>query len=185
MTDFYKSVNIGNHFLIKSCLCRQPGTSPALQAAGYATVIASICTTERVRFAEGYSCNMIRNVDICKNSYVHVVAPGGTTKFQEFFERMTKEMTASTLPLCESVVSAKFFTKQEESTNYFKKKQFCDDLRDAQMANIDPSQWERVHPKASSKIKRLGRSVSQRRMPRMESQLMEQRQVRNKMDMEQ
>ena len=32
--------------------------------------------------------------------------------------------------------------------------------------NIDPTQLERVHTKASSKIKRLGRSVSQRRMPR-------------------
>ena len=34
------------------------------------------------------------------------------------------------------------------------------------MAHIDLTQLERVHTKASSKIKRLGRSVSQRRMLR-------------------
>ena len=34
------------------------------------------------------------------------------------------------------------------------------------MAYIDLTQLERVHTKASSKIKRLGRSVSQRRTPR-------------------
>ena len=34
------------------------------------------------------------------------------------------------------------------------------------MAYIDLTQVEKVHTKASSKIKRLGRSVSQRRMPR-------------------
>ena len=34
------------------------------------------------------------------------------------------------------------------------------------MAYIDLTQLERVHTKPSSKIKRLGRSVSQRRMPR-------------------
>ena len=38
--------------------------------------------------------------------------------------------------------------------------------QEAQMAHIDLTQLERVHTKASSKIKRLGRSVSQRRMPR-------------------
>ena len=48
-------MNIGNHFLFKSCLSRQPGTSPSLQEARYATVLASTCTTERVRFAEGCS----------------------------------------------------------------------------------------------------------------------------------
>ena len=52
------------------------------------------------------------------------------------------------------------------------------------MADIDLTLLERVHTKASSQIKRLGRSVSQRRMPREtekppltmidESQLMEQ-----------
>ena len=93
MTDFFLSMNIGNHFLFKSCFagsrlqvlpCRQTVTSPALQAAGYATVIASICSTERVRVEEGYSCNMIRDVDTCKNVYVYVVPLGGTAKFQEF-----------------------------------------------------------------------------------------------------
>ena len=34
------------------------------------------------------------------------------------------------------------------------------------MAHIDLTQLERVHTKASSKIKRSGRSVSQRHMPR-------------------
>ena len=34
------------------------------------------------------------------------------------------------------------------------------------MAYIDLTQLQRVHTKASSKIKRLGKSVSQRRMPR-------------------
>ena len=34
------------------------------------------------------------------------------------------------------------------------------------MAYIDLSQLERVHTKASSRIKRTGRSVSERRMPR-------------------
>ena len=34
------------------------------------------------------------------------------------------------------------------------------------MAYIDLTQLERVHTKVSSKIERLGRSVSQRRMPR-------------------
>ena len=34
------------------------------------------------------------------------------------------------------------------------------------MACIDLTQKERVHTKAPSKIRRLGRSVSQRRMPR-------------------
>ena len=39
---------------------------------------------------------MIRDVDTCKNVYVYVVPLGGTAKFQEFFfERTTKEMTAS------------------------------------------------------------------------------------------
>ena len=46
------------------------------------------------------------------------------------------------------------------------KKQFRDVLREAQLAYIDLTQLERVHTKAPSKIKRLGRSVSQRRMPR-------------------
>ena len=55
---------------------------------------------------------------------------------------------------------------RSESTNYFKKKQFRDDLQEAQMANNNLTQLERVHTKASSKTKRLGRSVSQRRMPR-------------------
>ena len=41
-----------------------------------------------------------------------------------------------------------------------------DDPQEARMADIDCTQLERVHTKASSKIKRLGRSVSQRRMPR-------------------
>ena len=41
-----------------------------------------------------------------------------------------------------------------------------DDPQEAQMAFIDLAQKEKVHTKASSKIKRLGRSVSQRRMPR-------------------
>ena len=41
-----------------------------------------------------------------------------------------------------------------------------DDLQEARMAHIVLTQLERVHAKASSKIKRLGRSVSQRRMPR-------------------
>ena len=49
--------------------------------------------------------------------------------------------------------------------NYIKKKQFRDDLREAPMAYIDLAQLEKVHTKASSKIKSLGRSVSQRRMP--------------------
>ena len=63
------------------------------------------------------------------------------------------------------------------------------------MACIDLTQLERVHTKASSKIKRLGRSVSQRRMPREtekppvtmieKSQLMEQVPARKiKSDME-
>ena len=41
-----------------------------------------------------------------------------------------------------------------------------DDPQEAQMAFVDLAQLERVHTKASSKIKRSGRSVSQRRMPR-------------------
>ena len=41
-----------------------------------------------------------------------------------------------------------------------------DDLQEAQMAYTYLTQLERVHTKASSKIKRSGRSVSQRRMPR-------------------
>ena len=41
-----------------------------------------------------------------------------------------------------------------------------DDPPEAQMAHIGLTQLERVHTKASSKIKRLRRSVSQRRMPR-------------------
>ena len=41
-----------------------------------------------------------------------------------------------------------------------------DDLRAAQMAFFDLLQLERIHTKASSNIKRLRRSVSQRRMPR-------------------
>ena len=41
-----------------------------------------------------------------------------------------------------------------------------DDPQEAQMAHIDLTQLERVHTKASSQIKRLGSSVSQRRMPR-------------------
>ena len=41
-----------------------------------------------------------------------------------------------------------------------------DDLREVQMAQIDLTHLERVHAKASSKIKRFQRSVSQRRMPR-------------------
>ena len=41
-----------------------------------------------------------------------------------------------------------------------------DDLRQAQIAFFDLAQSEKVHAKASSKIKRLGWSVSQRRMPR-------------------
>ena len=39
-------------------------------------------------------------------------------------------------------------------------------LKKLQMAYIDLTQLDKVHTKASSKIKRLGRSVSQRRMPR-------------------
>ena len=54
----------------------------------------------------------------------------------------------------------------DQSAHYFKKKQFHDDFQEAQMACIDLTQLERVRAKASSKIKRLGRSVSQRRMPR-------------------
>ena len=84
---------------------------------------------------------------------------------------------------------------RSESTNYLKKKQFRDDLREAQMAYIGLTQLERVHTKASSKIIRSWRSVSQRRMLReprtlhsqwmMESQLMEQVPVTKiKMDME-
>ena len=42
----------------------------------------------------------------------------------------------------------------------------CDDLQEAQLVHIDLTQVERVHKKASSKIKRLGRSVSQWRMLR-------------------
>ena len=42
-----------------------------------------------------------------------------------------------------------------ESAKYIKKKQFRDDLREAQMAHIDLTQLERVHTKASSKIKRF------------------------------
>ena len=41
-----------------------------------------------------------------------------------------------------------------------------DDPEEAQMAHIDLTQLQRVHTRASSKIKRLGRSVSQRRMLR-------------------
>ena len=62
------------------------------------------------------------------------------------------------------------------------------------MACLDLTQLERVFSKASLKIKRLGRSVSPRRMPResekspltmMKNQLMEQVLVRKiKMDME-
>ena len=55
---------------------------------------------------------------------------------------------------------------RSEYANYIEKKQFHDDLREAQMAYIDLTKLERVHTKASSKIKRFGRSVSQRRMPR-------------------
>ena len=63
-----------------------------------------------------------------------------------------------------------------------------DDLQEAQKAYMDLTQVERVLTKPSSKIKRPGRSVSQRRMPREtekpslrmvdESQLMEQVSVR-------
>ena len=41
-----------------------------------------------------------------------------------------------------------------------------DDPQEVQVSYIDLAQLEKVHPKASSKIKRLGRSVSQRLMPR-------------------
>ena len=41
-----------------------------------------------------------------------------------------------------------------------------DDPQDAEVAHIDLTQLERVHTKASSKIKRLGRLVSERRMHR-------------------
>ena len=41
-----------------------------------------------------------------------------------------------------------------------------DDLQEDQMVFFGLAQVERVHTKASSKIKRIGRSVSQRRMPR-------------------
>ena len=54
---------------------------------------------------------------------------------------------------------------KSESTNYLKKKQFRGDLREAQKACIHLTQLERVHTKASSKIQRLGRLVSQKRMP--------------------
>ena len=37
------SVNIGNHFPHQVLLCRQPDTSPAVQAAGYVADIAAIC----------------------------------------------------------------------------------------------------------------------------------------------
>ena len=36
-------------------------------------------------FRKFYSYNMIGDVDICKNLYVHAVPPSGTAKFQEFF----------------------------------------------------------------------------------------------------
>ena len=41
-----------------------------------------------------------------------------------------------------------------------------DDPQEAQMVFIDLAQLEKVQSKASSKIKRLGSSVSQRGMPR-------------------
>ena len=41
-----------------------------------------------------------------------------------------------------------------------------DDPQEAQMVYIDITQLEKVHTKAPPKIKRLGRSVSQRRVPR-------------------
>ena len=41
-----------------------------------------------------------------------------------------------------------------------------DDLQEAQMAFFDITQMEKVHTNASSKIKRLGRSVSLSRVPR-------------------
>ena len=41
-----------------------------------------------------------------------------------------------------------------------------DDPQEDLMFYIDLTQFEKVHTKASSKIKRLRRSVSQRRMPR-------------------
>ena len=43
---------------------------------------------------------------------------------------------------------------------------YRDDPQEAQMPYFDLTQLERVHTKASSKIKRKGRSVAQRRMPR-------------------
>ena len=58
------------------------------------------------------------------------------------------------------------FTIEELYTNVTEGIDECRDLQEAQMAYLDLTQLERVHTKASSKIKRLGRSVSQRRMPR-------------------
>ena len=79
-------MNIGKHFLFKSWL------AGSRIRYGYCVHMQH---SERVRSTEGYSCNMIRDVDICKNLYVHVVPPGGTAKFHEFFfERTTKDMTA-------------------------------------------------------------------------------------------
>ena len=113
-------------------LSRQTVTGPALQADGYATVIESICSTERVRFAEGYSCKkdtrrrqLQEFVRLCRAAWWQ-----GQVPRVFFFERSTKEMTASAsylcyedpggcstgrsffmasmLPLCGNVVSAKF-----------------------------------------------------------------------------
>ena len=49
----------------------------------------------------------------------------------------------------------------EKSTGYIKKTLFRYDLREAQMVYIDLAQLVRIHTKASSKIRRLGRSVSE------------------------
>ena len=82
-------------------------SSPALQAAGYKSCFAGNrircgCCVHMQHWTCA-SCNMIRDVDICKTLYVYVVPTGGTAKFQDFFfERATKEMTASVSQLWRS-----------------------------------------------------------------------------------
>ena len=72
--------------------------------------------------------------------------------------------------VCHCVFGSRFILAQQNSS--FKEADqnsqiICrDDLQEAQMACIDLAQLDRVQKKASSKIKRLGRSVSQRRTPR-------------------
>ena len=78
---------------------------------------------------------------------------------------MMLSWTISTISLPKSS-SERSTRSRSESTNYIEKKQFRDDLREAHMADIDLTKLERVHTKASSKIRRSWRSVSQRRMPR-------------------